>query len=562
MWAVGMRTHGTLKLVDGFWQLRCEPHVAMMAKRVFPRIPKGQHGTFHLSNTPDVCRDLEWFSQRYPLAIEHAGELAASAEAHRQHIAALDQILTGQHQPRAFSLALPLRGYQAAACELYLRQKALLVGDEVGLGKTAVAIGSFCDPATLPAAVVTLAHLPGQWVREIATFAPGLKTHVLKKTTLYDLGTPDVVLLNYHKLAAWAQALGEYCKSVVYDEVQELRKSNSGKAQAARHLSESVPYRLGLSATPIYNYGGEIRNVVNVLSPGALGTSDEFYCEWCEGSGDKARLRNPEAFGSWLRENHLMLRRTRADVGRELPAVQRITQRVDTDTRVLDEVADAASELAKIVLTSGGQPFAKLRAAEELSSLLRQSTGIAKAPYVAAFVRLLVESGESVVLFGWHRAVYQIWLERLADYNPVLYTGSETPSQKAKNVAEFIEGRSRVIIISLRAGAGLNGLQTRSSIAVIGELDWSPGVHEQNIGRLQRDGQKAGVLAYFLLAEDGSDPAMAEVLGLKTEQIEGIIGAEPDDQVRDHVLAGSTASIQQLAADYLARRGIAVEVNQ
>lgn len=55
--------------------------------------------------------------------------------------------------------------------------------------------------------------------------------------------------------------------------------------------------------------------------------------------------------------------------------------------------------------------------------MMRQATGIAKAPYVLEFVRMLVESGESVMLYGWHRDVYNIWLERLAEFNPVMYTG-------------------------------------------------------------------------------------------------------------------------------------------
>jgi hypothetical protein len=37
---------------------------------------------------------------------------------------------------------------------------------------------------------------------------------------------------------------------------------------------------------------------------------------------------------------------------------------------------------------------------------MRQATGIAKAPYVAEFVKLLLESEQKVVLFGWHRDVY------------------------------------------------------------------------------------------------------------------------------------------------------------
>lgn len=556
-----MRTLGTLQLIDDgrTWQLECEPHVAMMAKRIFQRIPKGAQRKFTLSNTPDVCRDLEWFAQRYPLDIRSPRSLAQGAETQRQHVADLDAVLSGQYQPRKFHLAMPLRSYQETACELYLRSCQLLLADEVGLGKTATAIGSFCDRRTLPAVVVTLAHLPRQWVKEIAQFAPNVTTHVIKRTALYDFGQPDVVILNYHKLSDWAHTLGEYCRSVVFDECQDLRRSGSNKYVAARHLADNVNFRIGLSATPIYNYGGEIFNVMQVLAPDALGTAAEFHREWCDHEGEKARLKNPKAFGAWLRENHLMLRRTRKQVGRELPGLQRITQAIEADTKALDRVEDAARELAQIVLAGAGRSnFERMRASEELSNVLRQATGIAKAPYVCAFVRMLLDAGESVVLFGWHRAVYEIWLKGLADFKPAMFTGSESPKQKADAAAAFIDGKSKVLIVSLRAGAGLDGLQKRSSVCVFGELDWSPGVHEQCIGRIYRDGQAAGVLAYFLLAEDGSDPAIAEVLGLKSEQIEGMVRASHDDD-DDTVFDGQTDTIKKLAADYLARRGVKIE---
>ena len=78
---------------------------------------------------------------------------------------------------------------------------------------------------------------------------------------------------------------------------------------------------------------------------------------------------------------------------------------------------------------------------------------------MADFVRLLVESGEKVVLYGWHREVYSIWLDRLKDLNPAMYTGSESVPQKDEAKRRFVAGETFVFIISLRAGAGLDGLR-------------------------------------------------------------------------------------------------------
>ena len=206
-----------------------------------------------------------------------------------------------------------------------------------------------------------------------------------------------------------------------------------------------------------------------------------------------------------------MIRRTRKDVGRELPGLSVVPYAVDADEAALDSVGDSCRELAKIILAQGeGYRGQKMHASEELSNKLRQATGIAKAPYVSDFVRLLVEAGEKIVLFAWHREVYSIYLDKLKEFNPVMYTGSESTAQKEAAKNAFVEGDSKVMLISLRAGAGLDGLQNACRTVVFGELDWSPGVHVQCAGRVARDGQQEKVVAYFLISDGGSDPIVSE----------------------------------------------------
>lgn len=289
-----------------------------------------------------------------------------------------------------------------------------------------------------------------------------------------------------------------------------------------------------------------------MLTPGALGTREEFLREWCQEFGEKASIKNPKAFGTFLRDHGYMIRRTRQDVGRELPGLTKVHHVIDADLQALDKVGESCAELARIILRTGASAKGeKLQAAEEFTNTLRQATGIAKAPFVAQFVRMLVESGESVVLFGWHREVYSIWMDRLHDLNPVMYTGSESPAQKDAAKQKFMSGESKILMISLRAGAGLDGLQSACRTVVFGELDWSPGVLEQNCGRVYRDGQPDKVLAYFLVAESGADPIMAEVLGLKRMQSEPVQNPNMD---LFEALARDTDHVKRLAEAYLQQR--------
>ena len=194
-----------------------------------------------------------------------------------------------------------------------------------------------------------------------------------------------------------------------------------------------------------------------------------------------------------------------------------------------------------------------MRAAQEFDMRLRQLTGIAKAPHVAAFVRMLIEeTDEQVVLVGWHRAVYDLWMDHLGDLEPGMYTGSETPKQKQATVDRFLNGDTKLLILSLRSGAGLDGLQSVCNRIVFGELDWSPAVHEQCVGRIFRDGQDEATFAYYLVAESGSDPIVAEINGLKRGQLLGVLDPEGSKAVPKTV---DPSHVRKLAEAYLKSRG-------
>jgi SNF2 family DNA or RNA helicase len=495
--------------------------------------------------------------------------LEERAKEHVERMSLVDRFLRGEGSNQVFPLKLTPREYQGLAASMWLTTGGLLLADDVGLGKTCVAFCGLIDPKLRPALVVTLSHLPFQWRSELEKFTD-LKCHILKKGTPYDIldkqgKLPDVIITNYHKLGGWASTLDGVVKSVTFDECQELRHSGTQKYEAAKLIADGVDYRLGLSATPIYNYGGEIWNVCNIITPDALGNWEEFSREWCTYRGGKQVIDDPAAFGVCARETGVMLRRTRKEVKRELPGVIRVPQWIQSDPAAFAKLKGQAIELAKLILRQN-QDFKgqKMQAAGEFDMKMRMMTGISKAPFVADFVRFLVEeNGTPVVLYGWHRDVYEIWLEKLrgnpgrgiADLNPVMYTGSESPQQKEWSKQEFLSGRSKVMIISLRAGAGMDGLQEVCNVCVFGELDWSPGVHEQDEGRLHRDGQDEPVTSYYLLADEGSDPVVSDVLGVKKQQIEGIRDPNQDLVTQLQI---DPDHIKKLAEKYLTDHGVPI----
>jgi hypothetical protein len=432
----------------------------------------------------------------------------------------------------------------------------VLVADELGMGKTFTSLALLEQPQARPALAVTLTGtMPRQWRRQLKTFYPDLTSVEVRTGPIHSVQRrgrmADLIVMNYAKLAKWQH------------QVQELRREESERYKAAATVAGAATYRVGLSGTPIYNYGGEIYNVIDVLRPGALGSRQEFAREWCHTSGldAKTRVYDPVALRSYLTSQGLLLRRTLEEVGIEIPPVIPIEQSVPSDPKVLSEIDGNVVALARLILDQSANPRQRWTAAGRFDWIMRQHTGIAKAPFVADFVDLLLQSEQRVLLLGWHHACHDIWAERLRRHKPSLYTGRESDRQKERSLADFTAGRSRVLIMSLRSGAGIDGLQEVVNTLVFGELDWSPAVHKQAMGRPGRPGQTKPVRAYFCTTDEGSDPIMLETLDVKRMQSVGLIEGRGDlaaQAVPEAMTAARYEQIRRLASRFLegADRGL------
>ncbi|OBC11405.1 helicase SNF2 [Mycobacterium sp. 852013-50091_SCH5140682] len=566
-----MSAVGTIKRQSHWWILTAEPHVMMRLKRVLPGVAFAKADSLAVTATEEMAQEIEWVLQRWPFEMTTGdrAELAAKAQAANEREVLVDRIRAGTGfltpGPGWLTPAFPLRDYQRLATDLIRTTGSTLIVDELGLGKTLMSLALLEDPAARPAVAVTLTGLPGQWLRELGKFYPQL-TGVELKTTKPDKELRritkggdhvayDLIVMNYAKLAALGPMLADFAHTVIFDEIQELRRTESLKYVGAEQLVAKGATVCGLSATPVYNFGGEMFSVMNIIKPGSLGGRSEFLREW-SGAGygresdSKVRIKNPAALRSHLTRRGLFLRRTRADVGIQLPAIESIEQLVPSDANILNELSGNAIEMARLILSADASNTTKWQTSAELDWKLRQATGVSKAPFVADFVRMLLSSQEKVLLLGWHRSVYDIWMERLREFNPVMYTGTESANAKAEAFEAFTKGNARVLIMSLRSGAGLDGLQDVCSTLVFGELDWSPGVHRQAIGRLGRPGQTNGVLAYFCVTKDGSDPVILDTLNIKSMESDKLI--EPDTHNGTATPAEQPQHIKRLAESILA----------
>lgn len=558
-------------LPEGVWEIEAAPDVMMRIKRWFPRVDTTCRGTVTVTGTDEVARDLEMIVGRHPMraSVQDRRRLQEMAAAHRRSEAAVARLMSGEtlsvgEGPGWVTPAVPLRHYQRIARDLVWASGGTLIADDLGAGKTFTSLALLEQPEARPALAVTLTGVMGQqWREQLAEFYPTLTSVEVQTGEMHSLKVrgrvADLIVMNYAKLDKWQYRLKGLVRTVIFDETQELRRSDSNRYKAAMNVASEARFRIGITNTPVFNYGGsEIYNIIDALRPGVLGSRDEFAREWCNTSSlhIKSMVANPVALNSHLKAHGLLLRRTLEEVGIELPPLYPIEQPVPSDPKVLAEIEGNAVELARLILDQSANPRERWSAAGQFDWMMRQQTGIAKAPFVADFVKMVLQSQQRVILLGWHHACHRIWMEQLADYEPMLYTGEQTNAQKARSIAAFKNGSCRVLIMSVRSGAGVDGLQQVASTLVFGELDWSPGPHKQAMGRLHRPGQTVPTMAYFCVTDSGSDPIMVETLDLKQMQADGILDPDSLDadprqgQLEPHIERYD--QIKRIAANYLA----------
>ena len=546
----GGETYGTLSYNrrSKSWTIKGDPCVTELAKRLFPGCDGRGRGVARFTAHRRIVGDLNWLMMRYPLEIkesdrakwESALEEARDYAIRRQQMRRLPERAT----PPEGAFNGELMPFQQQGLAFLLSTDRALLADEMGLGKTVQALAYLATTAGFPAILVVPPHLVRNWQREAERFLEmegGVRVHVIRGLKPYELPEADVYIIHYLLLRGWKQTLPDLgFRTVIFDEIQELRRTGTEKYSAASLLSSGVDRVIGLSGTPIYNNGGEIWNVVNILDFHFLGDWESFSREWCYGYNSNI-VAKPELLGEHLRREGLMLRRTKQEVLKELPPKRRLVQEIDWDDSLYREMM--ASAMDKLTLLSETMTASERTLLEDqICQEERQATGCAKAPYVAAFVRTLLDGGEKVLLFAHHHKVMDIYKKEFKGYKPVFITGRENDAAKDAAASAFMTDKTNLCIISLRSASGLN-LQ-KATCVVFGELDWSPAVHSQAEDRAHRIGQEDSLLCYYLVSPKGSDQDMQQALGLKVSQFVALMGDQTPTQdeawlqqtaARDHI---------------------------
>ncbi len=543
---------------EGRWKITGSPVVVVAAMKLFSGAKSGKRDAVSFPAVDGTFDDLLMLQHRYPMTLTAAAEPVWETHYLAAALRAGGGAAPIQRRRGAFTGSL--LPFQEDGVAWMCAQRRGLLGDDMGLGKTVQAFAFLDRVQQWPALIVCQPHVQRHWERKLEEFlevrpagpggglydippgtdAPPTWLSLMGAKAAADTPQADIYIVHYLVLHAWVPLLAARgIRTLIFDEVQELRHSGTRKYDCARLIARSCANVVGLSGTPTYNYGDEIYTVLNAISKGCLGTRVDFEKAWCGAVAGKTVVLDPDILGTYLRDARLLLRRTKAEVQSDLPEKRAVIEPIDANREEFANLVRAAAALAREAAATA-DPFDRARMEQEAINQTRRATGIAKVPAIIAFLRGLMEAGEPTLVFAHHHAVEDAIREALEEFSPGAITGQENTTQKEEGRRRFIEGETNLLIIALRAATGIDGLQARARCVVFAELDWSPAIHRQAEDRAHRMGQQESVIVYYLITDLGTDPDMMAVLNLKDHQFKGLMH-EKSETTEDHEIAAQAA---------------------
>ncbi len=477
--------------------------------------------------------------------------------------------LTGGEQlavlPQPVQLLGQLRPYQQYGYSWldFLRRWRLgaCLADDMGLGKTIQTLAMLLrvqeDEGRLPGPVLLVAptSVVTNWAREVATFAPALRTlvhqgaHRLREEALLAaLGETDLLLSSYAVVRRDAPTLSQVnWFGVVLDEAQNIKNADTRQAQVLRKLPAT--FRLALTGTPVENRLSELWSIMHFLNPGYLGSRQLFRRQFAlpiERSSDAEaadrlrRLVSP-----------FILRRLKTDptVIRDLPEKQEskvycfLSPEQATLYEVvvreqLQQIDGAGNEMAR-----RGQVLAMLTKLKQICNHPAQflhQIGEGNSPgaeeqrsgKLARLVELLdevISAGDRALIFTQYAemgALLKSYLQsRLGVATQFLHGG--TPSaQRTEMVRRFQEEADGppIFILSLKAGGvGLN--LTRANHVFHFDRWWNPAVENQATDRAFRIGQKRNVQVHKFVCTGTLEEKIDEMIEGKQALAASVLGS-------------------------------------
>jgi len=440
-----------------------------------------------------VRRDFERRAADYFAALERILDVHDEAEAARGFLpedligSIGKQLLDTRH------LRASLRSYQEFGARFALAGRRVVLGDEMGCGKTVEAIAAMAHlraEGERHFLVVCPASVLINWMREVRAHS-SLQPHRLHGGERAE------------SLLAWAKSGGvgittfETVRSLplpgrprvgmlVVDEAHYINNPEARRSKALRKWTRRIDRVLFLTGTPMENRVEEFRNLVGYLQPGLVDSVDGIDAI----AGSKAFRRAVAP---------AYLRRNQEDVLAELPQLTRVDE--------WEEFGPHDFAAYRQAVAAGN--FMAMRRAAYAAGTTR---GSAKLRRLIEIADEASESGRKVVIFSQFREVLDIVCSALGDRALGPLNGSMPSHRRQELVDQFAKANGHPLLVSQIQAGGVGINMQAASLVILCEPQVKPTLETQAIARAHRLGQVRKVQVHRLLVADSVDERMLELL--------------------------------------------------
>jgi len=429
------------------------------------------------------------------------------------------------------------RLYQLQCLKYNIDKKNIIIGDDVGIGKTFEAI-MYTEVFNLfPCLVIVPASVKYNWAekwREIVKEKRSISVIESRKNNDWNA---DVIIINYDIIGKkkgtgatvrFPELVEKEWKNIIADEAHFLKSSKSQRTKAAFKIMKTDASIQLLTGTATMNRPIELWNLLRLVK-NEKNIADNwkvFSQRYCGGYQSNFGWKTDGAtktieLNRKMRES-CYIRREKSDVLKELPKVtkQIIWSKI---TNKKDYLFAEDNFIEFITQNKGEESADKAREAEVLVALstMRKLSIEGKIKYIEQYLKDWKESGsQKLIVFGIHKDE----LTHLAQkFKSKLISGGVSSKKKQEIVNEFKNNDDLFLFLNIQSGGtGIDGLQESCSNILFTELPWRPSDLEQAIGRLDRSGQKLPVTVTFLLSKDTIDIDMWDMLSEKELVIEAV----------------------------------------
>ncbi|MCL6639456.1 MAG: DEAD/DEAH box helicase, partial [Firmicutes bacterium] len=456
-----------------------------------------------------------------------------------------------------------LRKYQQAGTSwlLFLRRFGLggCLADDMGLGKTIQWIAYLLqvkesENPPFPSLLICPTSVLGNWQKELARFAPALKTllHYGPQRAKGPAFLPaareaDLVITSYNLAHLDEEELAAVeWDCICLDEAQNIKNAYTKQAAAVRKFKGR--HRIAMTGTPMENRLTELWSIFDFINPGYLGSSGEFSRKFVgviEKKGDAEDIGRVQKL---IRP--FLLRRLKSDPAIELDLPEKQEQKEYIPLTVeqaslyesilhdLFEKLENAKGMARRGLVLSTLTRLKQVCAHPALLLKDEPPGkiSGRSRKVERLLELVAElrrKGDRCLIFTQFIRMGQLLQELLEQElgERSFYLHGGTPKRVRDEMTARFQGQASengddcgIFILSLKAGGlGLN--LTAASHVFHFDRWWNPAVENQATDRSHRIGQSRHVMVHKFISlgtvEERIDEVLERKAGLSGQIVDG-----------------------------------------